>query len=75
MLGIIEHDGAVFNKNGLDIAALWKHFGEHKSVLGFKGGDVIVSFCFFSVLMLCVCVCFFCVVFDGRKNPSKKSHH
>ena len=36
---IIEYDGAVYNKNGLDIAALQKHRKETGSITGFDGGE------------------------------------
>ena len=34
---IIEYDGAVYNPNGLDIAALQKHRKETGSITGFSG--------------------------------------
>ncbi len=36
---IIEYDGAVYNANGLDIAALEKHRKETGSITGFSGGE------------------------------------
>src|SRR6478672_10230791 len=36
---MIEYDGAVYNRNGLDIAALMKHRKETGSITGFSGGE------------------------------------
>ena len=36
---IIEWDGAVYNRDGLDILALMKHRQETGSILGFSGGE------------------------------------
>ena len=36
---MIEYDGAVYNPNGLDIAALEKHRKETGSITGFSGGE------------------------------------
>ena len=36
---IVEYDGAVYNANGLDIAALDKHRKETGSITGFAGGE------------------------------------
>ena len=36
---IVEYDGAVYNANGLDIAALQKHRKETGSITGFTGGE------------------------------------
>jgi glutamate dehydrogenase (NAD(P)+) len=36
---VIEYDGAVYNPNGLDIAALQKHRKETGSITGFAGGE------------------------------------
>jgi glutamate dehydrogenase (NAD(P)+) len=36
---IVEYDGAVYNANGLDIAALQKHKKDTGSVTGFAGGE------------------------------------
>ena len=38
---IIEYDGAVYNPNGLDIAALQQHRKETGSITGFSGGQDI----------------------------------
>lgn len=39
---VAEYNGAIINKNGLDINALIKHFKETKSLLNFPGGENIV---------------------------------
>jgi glutamate dehydrogenase (NAD(P)+) len=39
IISIIEFDGAVVNKNGLDIEALMKHRKETGSIVDFPGGD------------------------------------
>ena len=36
---VIEYDGAVYNRNGLDIAALQEHRKETGSITGFAGGE------------------------------------
>jgi glutamate dehydrogenase (NAD(P)+) len=33
--GVIEVDGAIYNKNGIDLEALWKHRERTKSITGF----------------------------------------
>jgi glutamate dehydrogenase (NAD(P)+) len=38
---VIEYDGAVYNPNGLDIAALQEHRKETGSITGFAGGEDI----------------------------------
>src|SRR3954451_22839752 len=38
---IVEHDGAVYNANGLDIEALMQHRNETGSTIGFTGGEDI----------------------------------
>ncbi len=38
IIGIIEYDGAVFNQNGLDIAALARHRMKTGPILGFREG-------------------------------------
>lgn len=35
IIGIIEHDGALFNKKGLDLEKIHQYFLEHKGVKGF----------------------------------------
>ena len=39
IVGIIEYDGAVYNPNGLDVAALQKHRKETGSITGFAEGE------------------------------------
>ncbi len=39
IIGIIEYDGAVFNKHGLDVEALAQHRRETGSILGFPDGE------------------------------------
>jgi glutamate dehydrogenase (NAD(P)+) len=39
IIAIIEYDGAVYNPNGLDIAALQQHRKETGSILGFSGAQ------------------------------------
>jgi glutamate dehydrogenase (NAD(P)+) len=39
IVAIIEYDGAVYNSNGLDIAALERHRKETGSITGFAGGE------------------------------------
>ena len=39
IIAIVEYDGAVYNPNGLDIAALQKHRKETGSITGFPGGE------------------------------------
>jgi len=39
IVAIIEYDGAVYNPNGLDIAALQRHRKETGSITGFAGGE------------------------------------
>ncbi|HWB86150.1 MAG TPA: Glu/Leu/Phe/Val dehydrogenase [Bryobacteraceae bacterium] len=39
IVAIIEVDGAVYNPNGLDIAALQRHRKDTGSILGFPGGE------------------------------------
>jgi glutamate dehydrogenase (NAD(P)+) len=41
IVSIVEYDGAVYNANGLDIAALLKHRKETGSITGFAGGDTM----------------------------------
>ncbi|MGA3027845.1 MAG: Glu/Leu/Phe/Val dehydrogenase [Bryobacteraceae bacterium] len=41
IVSVIEWDGAVYNSNGLDIAALMKHRHDTGSVLGFAEGEEI----------------------------------
>ena len=39
IISIIEYDGAVYNRKGLDILALTRHRKETGSILGFPGGE------------------------------------
>jgi glutamate dehydrogenase (NAD(P)+) len=39
IIGIIEVDGALFNKNGIDLEALWKHREQNRTITGFAGAD------------------------------------
>ncbi len=39
IIAIVEYDGAVYNRNGLDIAALRTHRAETGSITGFAGGE------------------------------------
>ena len=39
IIGIVEIDGATYNKDGLDINALKKHYDKHSTVKGFSGGE------------------------------------
>jgi len=40
IIGVIEHDGYVYNSKGLDVEALNKHKTETKSILHFPGAEV-----------------------------------
>ncbi|HXA52181.1 MAG TPA: Glu/Leu/Phe/Val dehydrogenase [Candidatus Acidoferrum sp.] len=39
IIAMVEYDGAVYNRNGLDIAALAEHRKETGSITGFPGGE------------------------------------
>ena len=39
VVGVVEIDGATYNKDGLDIDALKKHYDRHATVKGFNGGE------------------------------------
>ncbi len=41
IIGIVEYNGAVYNRNGLDIEALMLHRQETGSIVGFDGGEDI----------------------------------
>jgi glutamate dehydrogenase (NAD(P)+) len=41
IIGIIERDGALFNKKGLDVEAVKAHLEAHHSTQGFAGGERI----------------------------------
>ena len=64
MIAVLEHDGYVYNENGLDIAALEKYVYNNdknptRGVLGFPGAqrEVCVAYPVLSCVLLCVCVC------------------
>jgi glutamate dehydrogenase (NAD(P)+) len=40
IIGIGEWDGGLYNKNGIDIEALWEHKERNRTIHGFKGADV-----------------------------------
>jgi len=40
IIGIGEWDGGLFNKNGIDIEALWEHKERNRTIHGFKGAEV-----------------------------------
>jgi glutamate dehydrogenase (NAD(P)+) len=39
--GVIEVDGAIYNKNGIDIEALWKHRERTKGIKGFTEAEAV----------------------------------
>ena len=39
IIGIAEWDGGLYNKNGIDIEALWEHRYRNGSIHGFKGAE------------------------------------
>ena len=39
IIGVIEVDGALSNKNGIDAEALWQHRERNQTITGFKGAD------------------------------------
>jgi glutamate dehydrogenase (NAD(P)+) len=39
IIGIVEYDGALYNRGGIDIASLIEHRQRNGSVLGFKGAE------------------------------------
>jgi glutamate dehydrogenase (NAD(P)+) len=41
VIGVIEYNGAVWNKGGLNIEALKAHISEHGSPAGFAGGEFV----------------------------------
>ena len=41
IIGVIEHDGAIYNEHGIDIEALHQHIIEHGGVSDFEGGKYI----------------------------------
>ena len=40
IIGIGEWDGGLYNKNGIDIEALWEHKERNRTIHGFKGAEV-----------------------------------
>ena len=43
IIGIVEIDGATYNKDGLDITALKQHYNKHTTVKGFDGGETYAN--------------------------------
>ncbi|OMJ93035.1 hypothetical protein SteCoe_4118 [Stentor coeruleus] len=43
IIGVVEGNGATFNKDGLDIVGLKAHYDKHKTVQGFSGGDTYTN--------------------------------
>ena len=41
VLGIVEYDGGLYNKNGLDVDALWEYRYRNGSIHGFPGGEAM----------------------------------
>jgi glutamate dehydrogenase (NAD(P)+) len=41
IIAIGERDGGLYNKDGIDITALWNHIGEKKPFLSFPGAEVV----------------------------------
>jgi glutamate dehydrogenase (NAD(P)+) len=39
IIGVIEVDGAIYNKNGMDAEALWDHRERNRTITGFKGAE------------------------------------
>jgi glutamate dehydrogenase (NAD(P)+) len=40
VIGVIEVDGALYNKNGIDMEALWKHRERTKGIAGFAEAEI-----------------------------------
>jgi glutamate dehydrogenase (NAD(P)+) len=40
IIGVIEVDGALYNRNGIDVEALWKYREQHRGIAGFPGADI-----------------------------------
>jgi glutamate dehydrogenase (NAD(P)+) len=40
IIGVIEVDGALYNRNGIDVEALWKYREQHRGISGFPGADI-----------------------------------
>ena len=43
IIGVVEKDGATYNPDGLDIAALKRHYNKHSTVKGFDGGETAAN--------------------------------
>jgi glutamate dehydrogenase (NAD(P)+) len=41
IIGIIEVDGAIFNKKGIDLDALWEHREQHRNISGFTEAEKV----------------------------------
>jgi glutamate dehydrogenase (NAD(P)+) len=41
IIAVVEYDGAVYNSEGLDVAALQKHRKDTGSITGFSGGEAL----------------------------------
>jgi glutamate dehydrogenase (NAD(P)+) len=41
IIGIIEVDGAIFNKKGIDLDALWEHREQHRNISGFPEAEKV----------------------------------
>jgi glutamate dehydrogenase (NAD(P)+) len=39
IIGVIEVDGALYNRNGIDVEALWKYREQHLGISSFPGAD------------------------------------
>jgi glutamate dehydrogenase (NAD(P)+) len=39
IIGVIEVDGAIYNKNGMDAEALWNHRERNRTITGFSGAE------------------------------------
>lgn len=37
VIGVIEKDGSIYNKNGIDIKELYEYFKKNRTVKDFKG--------------------------------------
>jgi glutamate dehydrogenase (NAD(P)+) len=43
IIGIAEYDGGLFNKDGIDINALLRHWAQSKTITGFAGAEAVDS--------------------------------
>jgi glutamate dehydrogenase (NAD(P)+) len=41
IIGVIEVDGALYNRNGIDVEALWKYREQHLGISSFPGADSV----------------------------------